>query len=191
MTDSLRDQMLKLGFAPKKHEALKPRPPQPKAGAPTKAQVHGRPHAHTKPVPAARVDTRSQEEIDLARAYALRAKLEREEAEQARREAEQKAAEKRERKLLMAALLEGKAQNLADAEHPRHFEHQGKIKRVYGSEAQVMAINAGELGIVMQDGHFRIVAREIALQVRDLEPRCLVLLEEPDGPVAAEFDAGA
>jgi len=26
--------------------------------------------------------------------------------------------------------------------------------------------------------------------VRDLEPRCLVLLEEPDGPGAAEIDAG-
>lgn len=191
MTDSLRDQMLKLGFAPKKHEAPKPRPQQPKAGVAGKVQAPGRPQAQTKPASSARLDARSQEEIDLARAYALRAKLEREEAAQARREAEQKAAEKRERKLRMAALLEGKAQNMADAEHPRHFEHQGKIKRVYGSEAQLTAINAGELGIVMQDGHFRIVAREIALQVRDLEPRCLVLLEEPDSPGAAEIDAGA
>ncbi|MBK6728052.1 MAG: DUF2058 family protein [Xanthomonadales bacterium] len=190
MTDSLRDQMLKLGFAPKKYEVPKPRPQQPRATGPGKSPAHGRPHAHAKPVTAARAETRSQEEIDLARAYALRAKLEREEAEQARRDAERKAAEKRERKLRMAALLEGRAQNLADAEHPRHFEHQGKIKRVYGSEAQVSAINAGDLGIVMQDGHFRIVAREIALQVREIEPRCLVLLEEPGAAGNAEIDAG-
>lgn len=186
MTDSLRDQLLKLGFAPKKPE---PSAPRPHAGAgqkrPARAgnspQLHGQHQG--KPARPAH-DRRSQEEIDLAKAYALRAKVEREEAEQARRDAERKAQEKRERKLKMAALLEGQALNLADAEHPRHFEHQGKIKRVYCSEPQLREINAGDLGIVMQDGHFRIVRRDIALQVRELEPRCLVLLLEP-----GEFDA--
>lgn len=188
MTDSLRDQLLKLGFAPKKPEPSKPRPhagggqQRPPRPAPVPAQ-HGKPQA--RPARPAQ-DRRSQEEIDLAKAYALRAKAEREEAEQARREAERKAQEKRERKLKMTALLEGQALNLADAEHPRHFEHQGKIKRVYCSEAQVQEINAGDLGIVMQDGHYRIVRREIALQVRELEPRCLVLLLEP-----GEFEAEA
>lgn len=187
MTDSLRDQLLKLGFAPKKPEPSKPRP-HPGSGQqrpPRSGQQTGH-HGKAQAKPAH--DRRSQEEIDLAKAYALRAKAEREEAEQARREAERKAQEKRERKLKMAALLEGQALNLADAEHPRHFEHQGKIKRVYCSEAQVQEINAGDLGIVMQDGHYRIVRRPIALQVRELEPRCLVLLLEP-GEFEAEAEA--
>ncbi|HRG16090.1 MAG TPA: DUF2058 family protein [Pseudomonadota bacterium] len=188
MTDSLRDQLMKLGFAPKKPEPPKPRPLQGKPNGPGKPFGHGRPHgqpqAQQRPPQAPKRDPRSQEEMDLAKAYALRAKAERDEAEAARREAERKAQEKRERKIRMTALLEGKAQNVADAEHPRHFEHGGKIKRVYGTEAQIAAINAGDLGIVMQDGHFRIVARDIALAVRDLEPRCLVLLLEP-----GEFEA--
>ena len=183
MTDSLRDQLMKLGFAPKKPEPPKPR------HAPGRPQGQGKPQG--KPSPQApKRDTRSQEEIDLAKAYALRAKAEREEAEALKREAERKAQEKRERKIKMAALLEGKAQNVADAEHPRHFEHGGKIKRVYCTEAQVAAINAGDLGIVMQDGHFRIVARDIALAVGELEPRCLVLLLAPGEYEATEAELG-
>lgn len=175
MTDSLRDQLMKLGFAPK---PAAPRPPKGKPPAATNGQAR-----HTPQRPAGK-PPRTSEEFDLAKAYALRAKAERDEAEAVRREAERKAQEKRERKVKMAALLDGQALNVADAEHPRHFEHGGKIKRVYGTEAQIAAINAGELGIVMQDGHFRIVRREIALAVRDLEPRCLVVLLEP-----GEYDA--
>ncbi|HQW82516.1 MAG: DUF2058 family protein [Rhodanobacteraceae bacterium] len=189
MTDSLRDQLIKLGYAANKPEPPKPRPVHNKPHG--QGKPHGqqgkplaRPHVHAKPQHPPKADTRSQEEIDLARAYALRAKAERQEAEAAKREAEKKAQEKRERKIKLGALLEGKAQNIADAEHPRHFEHQGKIKRVYCSEAQVTAINAGDLGIVMQDGHFRLVARDIALAVGELEPRCLLVLLEP-----GEFDA--
>ncbi len=170
---------MKLGFAPKQPEPPRPQPGRGKAQGQGKLKPQGKP---VQPVP--KRDTRSQEEIDLAKAYALRAKAEREEAEALKRETERKAQEKRERKIKMAALLEGKAQNVVDAEYPRHFEHGGKIKRVYGTEAQIAAINAGELGIVMQDGHFRIVARDIALAVRDLEPRCLVLLLDP-----GEFEA--
>ena len=188
MTDSLRDQLMKLGFAPKKPEPPKPRHVHGKPHGAGRPQGQGKPQG--KPPQAPKRDTRSQEEIDLAKAYALRAKAERDEAEAAKREAERKAQEKRERKLKMAALLDGKAQNVADAEHPRHFEHGGKIKRVYGTEAQIAAINAGDLGIVMQDGHFRIVARDIALAVRDLEPRCLVLLLEPGEFEAAEAELG-
>lgn len=189
MTDSLREQLMKLGFAPKKPEPPKPRTAHGKTHAPGKPHTHGKPPA--RPPYAARSDARSQEEIDLAKAYALRAKAEREEAEALKREAERKAREKRERKVQMAALLEGNALNVVDAEHPRHFQHQDKIKRVYCTEAQVAAINAGDLGIVMQDGHFRIVARDIALAVRDLEPRCLVLLLEPGEFEAAEAMLGS
>lgn len=189
MTDSLRDQLLKLGFATKKPEAAKPRPPMRRPDGAARSAPKPRPQH--RPAPGSQGAARAQEEIDLARAYALRAQAERHEAEQARREAERKAAEKRERKLRMAALLDGQALNQPDAEQPRHFEHGGKIKRVYCTEAQLVAINDGELGIVMQDGHFRIVARGIALQVRELEPRCLVLLVEPGGSASAEIDAGA
>ena len=188
MTDSLREQLLKLGFASPKPEPPKPRPAHAKPHGQGKPQgkPHGRPHGHAKPQQAPKADARSQEEIDLARAYALRAKAERAEAEAAKRDAEKKAQEKRERKIKMTALLDGRAENIADAEHPLHFEQHGNIKLVYCSEAQIAAINAGDLGIVMQDGHFRIVARDIAKAVGELEPRCLVVLLEPGEFEAAE-----
>ena len=68
MSESLRDQLLKAGFV--KKAAEKPKPTA--AGKP-------RTPAPTKPQPP----RRSEAEIDLARAYAQRASVERREREQA------------------------------------------------------------------------------------------------------------
>ena len=114
----------------------------------------------------------------------MRAKVEREEAQAAQREAEARAKEKRERRVKLAELLKDKALNATDAEHPRHFQHQDKIKRVYCTEAQLTQINAGDLGVIMHDGRFQIVTREVAIAVRELEARCLMVLLEP-----GEFEA--
>ena len=192
MIESLRDQMLKLGFTAKPAEPAKPRPPQVHRAPPGKAPAQSRdrpgqrpqPPERPQPRPQARAEHQSQEEIDLAKAYALRAKVERQEAAQAQREAELRAAEKRERRAKLAELLKGKALNVAEAEHPRHFQHQDKIKRVYCNEEQLAAINAGELGVIMHDGRFQIVTREVALVVRELEARCVMVLLEP-----GEFEA--
>ena len=51
-------------------------------------------------------------------------------------------------------MLEGKALNLADAEHVRHFEYGGKIKRVHVTPEQLAALNRGELGVLQQDGRY-------------------------------------
>lgn len=133
--------------------------------------------------------SQSQEEIDLAKAYALRAKVEREEAQVAQREAEVRAKEKRERRVKLAELLKDKALNVTDAEHPRHFQHQDKIKRVYCTEVQLTQINAGDLGVIMHDGRFQIVTREVAIAVRELEVRCLMVLLDP-GEFEAELESG-
>lgn len=210
MSDSIREQLLKLGLKPlpkPAHHPAQGRPPsgkpqagqrpgaggKPPSGKPHGGHGTGKPHAkphagqapsgkpaHGKPAqgkPNAPRQTR--EEMDLARAYALRAQAERAEAEAAKRAAEEKARQKRERKEKLAALLAGQELNVADADQPRHFEHRAKIRRVYVTEAQMQAVNAGELGIVQLEARYLVVPRLIAEQVRDLAPDMVAVLLEP------------
>lgn len=122
---------------------------------------------------------RSQEEIDLARAYALRERQEREERETARKEAEMKARERKLRRQQLQSLVEGKALNDAEAELMRHFPHREKIKRVHVTQTQLEALNAGGMGVVQIEGRYLLVDREIALAVQAVFADALVLLPEP------------
>ena len=197
MTGSLKDQLLALGFKPAPKPASTPGPrgdqgqgrgpgatggtsgKAPQRPGPGKSADRRGDRRPAKPGHAAQTAAESYE-IDLAKAYALRAKAEREEKERLAREAAEKARQKAERKAKVAALLEGAALNLADAEHPRHFEYGGKIRRVYVDEGQLAAINRGELGVVQHKGRFLIVTRDMAVQVHAIEPALLALLVDPD-----------
>jgi uncharacterized protein YaiL (DUF2058 family) len=202
MTGSLKDQLLALGFKPAPKPPSKPGPkdghgpkgkPDRKDGAAGKApgpadsgrgEPAGRRHDRAQRTGGGQASSSSDStEIDLAKAYALRAKAEREEKQRLEREAAEKARLKAERKARVAALLEGAALNLADAEHPRHFEYGGKIRRVYVDDAQLAAINRGELGVVQHRGRFLVVTRDLATQIHAVEPALLALLVDPDAPV--------
>ena len=92
--------------------------------------------------------------MDLGKAWAMRAlheKQERIEAEQARQE---QARLRREAKAALDTLLQGKALNDASAEIARHFEYGGQIQRIYVNEAQLNALNAGELGVGQNNGRY-------------------------------------
>jgi uncharacterized protein YaiL (DUF2058 family) len=208
MTDSLRDQLMKLGFK-KPEPPARPAaaPPQRHAAKPAAAQANQR-NGAAKPVAApgnarpgqqqqrpqqdrrrSQVSVgkpgsdpkpqRSQEEIDLARAYAMRDRLEREERERIKRETEAKARERREKRVQLRTLLEGKSQNDAEADLLRHFPQGGKIKRVHVNAEQLPRLNAGELGVVQMEGRYYLVDRDTALAVRAAVPEALVLLPEP------------
>jgi len=160
MSESLRDQLLKAGFKP----SASPKKPQ---------------HPRHNPEPH---KPREPAEPDLARAFALRAKVERAEREAAEREAREKAAAKKERKRKLQELLAGKALNRDDAEQVRNFEFAGKIRRVYVTPEQLRQINIGELGVVMHGGRALIVARDTALEVQAIAPEAIALLVDPDAP---------
>lgn len=195
MADSLRDQLLKSGLVQKLKTETKPAPTRsggndsgkpgtartarPDAGRPPQ-----KPSSQRPPQPRA-----GSGEPDLAQAYALRARSEREERERAQREAEQKAREKRERKEKIARLLNGKALNVADAEHARHFEHGGKIRRTYCTQEQLAALNRGELAVVQQNGRYLLITAELAREVREISPEALVLLVDPNAPVEDDVPA--
>src|SRR6476620_5414710 len=140
MTDSLRDQLLGLGFKPAPKPERKPAPKP--SGAP--AREHARkpqprqPQSHAQPR-----QPRKREDIDLAKAYALRAQREKDERIEAERRKQEDARQRREARAKVAELVQGQSLNVAEAEIARHFPYGGKLKRVYVTESQLRALNAG------------------------------------------------
>jgi uncharacterized protein YaiL (DUF2058 family) len=191
MADTLRDQLLKLGLA-KSMPAAPARTGKTNVGK----SGHGKPmnpprgnsaqNAPTKPAPKSAAHAAGPKrggEIDLARAYALRARNEREQKDRAARELAEQARLKKERKAKLAQLLEGKAQNRPEADVARHFPHAGKIRRVYVTAEQLPALNRGELGVVQLGGRYHVVAREVALAAQAIDAESLLLLPDPNAPV--------
>jgi uncharacterized protein YaiL (DUF2058 family) len=64
----------------------------------------------------------------------------------------------------------------------RHFEYNGKIRRVYVTPEQLKALNLGELGLVQMDGRYVIVTAVIANEVKSLLPSLIAVLIDPDAP---------
>lgn len=169
MSESLRDQLLKSGLGKKLKEEAKPAP------KPMRPAHANRPKQAPAPQP-------TKDDVDLARAYAIRAKAEREERERAQRETERVAREKKERKVKLTSLLDGKALNHVDADVPRHFPHGTKIRRVYCTSDQLTKLNRGELAVVQLAGRYMLVDRDVALQSQAIQPESLVLLCDPNAP---------
>lgn len=167
MSTTLRDQLLGLGFktAPKPERKPEPRPPARQDRKPHAAATH-RPRQDNPMQPktvlpnqasAQRKPVRSREDIDLAKAYAIRAQREKDERIESERLKQEEARQRREAKAKLAELLAGKGLNAADAEHVRHFEYGGKIKRIHVTAEQLKALNAGDLGVVQLDGRYLLV----------------------------------
>lgn len=190
MSNSLRDQLLGLGFktAPKPEKKAEPQRSAKPAGRTEQkqhqnprsiAQQPHRPKQHVKPAVA-----KTQEEIDLAKAYALRSETEKQERIAAEKRKQEEAKLKRELKQKVGELLKDKAQNIETAEHIRHFEYNKKIRRVYVTPEQLSELNKGALGLVQLDGRYLIVTAEITQQVKELLPGIVALLVDPNAPAA-------
>lgn len=207
MADSLRDQLLGLGFKPVP-KPEKPARPAPDARKPHERGPHARPvpqgrpahdvppsnrgkpphgRAHAgKPVhgkPAQRAQ-KSRGEMDLAKAYAIRAQKEKDERIAAEKQRQDEAAKRREGKAKLAELLKTASLNLPQADIARHFEYGGKIRRVYVTGEQLKSINAGELAIVQQGGRYHVVTPQHAADAEALLPGALALLADPNVPSA-------
>lgn len=191
MSDTLRDQLMGLGFKPAPKPERKPdRKPEARKGpGGGRAQRDGRPDAksgaghkprHDAGKPHQQRKPRSQEEIDLAKAYAIRAQKEKEErlaAEAAKQEA---ARLRREAKAKFDAFIAGKSLNVESADIARHFEYGGKIKRVYVTAEQLKALNAGQLGVVQQNGRYLVVTAEVLEEAAAIFPQGVALKVDPN-----------
>jgi uncharacterized protein YaiL (DUF2058 family) len=169
MTDSLRDQLLGLGFKPQPKPERKPqRQPQ---SRPRQNPARGKPRG-------------PQGDIDLAKAYAIRSQREKDERIEAERRKQEAARERREARARLAQLLQGKALNDPAADIARHFEYGGKIKRVHVTEAQLRALNAGELGVVQLDGRYVVVDAATLDVATATYPPAVALRVDPSAPSA-------
>lgn len=193
MAESLRDQLLKSGLA----RQLKPSTPP---VAPTPVPKRDGPRRDTSQRNAPQRDARSKpttdggkgrsrEEIDLAKAYALRNQAEARDRQRAQQEQEQRAREKKERRQKLAEAVAGQSLNAADADVARHFPHADKIRRVYVTAEQLPLLNRGELGVVQHAGRFLLVTQAVVLAVQAIDPDAVLLLVDPDQP--AEDDVPA
>lgn len=196
MSDTLRDQLLGLGFKPV------PRPDKPAradarkpAGAPDRAASPGSVRAHQagkRTPPAGQRNAgkpgrghragpaRSQEDIDLGKAYVIRAQREKQERIEAERIKQEQARERREAKARFAEFVKGKALNDPDADIARHFDYGGKIKRIHVNAAQLKALNAGELGVAQLDGRYLLLAAAVLAEAGAIFPAAIALKVDPD-----------
>lgn len=156
--------------------ASQPRNPAPIPGAEQGARFD---RSRREPPPH-----RTREEIDLAKAYAIRAQKEKEERIEAERLKQEAARIKREAKAKIAEMLKDKTLNAADAEHVRHFDYNGKIRRVHVTDVQLKSLNAGDLGIVQLDGRYLLVDAALARDVHAMLPSLIALLVDPTAPAA-------
>ena len=178
MSDTLRDQLLGLGFKPQ------PKPERKPERKPDDARRHGRPASGARKPHAQGGKPRGQGDIDLAKAYAIRAQKEKDERIEAERLKQEAARERREARARLAQLLQGKALNDPAAEIARHFEYGGKIKRIHVTEAQLRALNAGELGVVQLDGRYLLVDTATLALAADTFAPAVALRVDPDAPAA-------
>jgi uncharacterized protein YaiL (DUF2058 family) len=202
MSDSLRDQLLGLGFKPAPAPEKPSRPKPGRDASARGAQPHdarhrqkpqGKPHhAQDRPKPQGKPhpqhrakphgQTRTREEIDLAKAYAIRAQKEKDERIEAERQKQEAARLRREAKAKLAALLKDRALNDPAAEIARHFEYGGKIKRIYVTEDQLKGLNAGELGVVQLDGRYLLVTAALLAEAEATFAPAVALKVDPDAP---------
>lgn len=203
MTDTLRDQLLGLGFKPAPKPERKPeRKPEYKDNRaadhrkPSNAGNPGRPGQPAKPAHARQGErtghkpkpqqsrgagkpARSREDIDLAKAYAIRAQKEKDERIEAERLKQEQAHLRRQAKAKLTELVAGKGLNANDAEHVRHFEYGGKIKRIHVTADQLKALNAGELGVLQLEGRYLLVSAVLLAQAEGIFPPAVALKVDP------------
>lgn len=192
MSDSLRDQLLGLGFKPDPTPTAKSQPqakPAPRTGPGAQNQRRSdrtqanyprpqsaRPPRAENPKPGT---SRTRQEIDLAKAYAIRAQKEKDERIEAERIKQEDARVRREAKATLTVMLKDKALNDPAADIARHFDYGGKIKRVHVTAPQLKALNAGELGVVQLDGRYLLVAAATLAEAETIFPPAVALKVDP------------
>jgi len=118
--------------------------------------------------------------MDLGKAFALRAlqeKAERIANEQAKQDA---ARVRREARAALAVFLRDKGLNDPVAELTRHFEYGGKIKRIHVNPEQLKALNAGELGVVQNEGRYLLVAASVLTEAELIFAQAVALKVDPN-----------
>ena len=174
MSDSLKDQLMKLGFKSAPREESRPRKPQQHGKSPQARPQGNAPSGAGKP--------RQQGDIDLAKAFAIRAQKEKDERIAAERQRQEEARQRREARARLTELLARVRRNDDAAEIARHFEYGGKIRRIHVTADQLRALNAGELAVVQMAGRYHLLSVTDAQEAERILPGSLALCVDPNAP---------
>lgn len=146
MSNSLKDQLLALGLAPKKS---KPKPRKQHKAQPRQAK------------PA-----RQDAEISLDKAFSMRnreERLQKEKAAELKREQER---QRREINQKIKALVKEHAMRDPKAENKRNFLYKGRIRSVLATREQINEINTGGIGVVYLSGNYHLMPADKIEEIR-------------------------
>ena len=151
MSNSLKDQLLALGLAPKK--------------AAQKPGKHARPNVARKHSHLSQKGNKPHDnaEISLDQAYRIRVREERSEKEKAIAIKREKERQRREVNRKIKEMVTGSGVRDPEADCKRNFVYKGRIRSVLATREQIAEINSGELGVVYLSGNYHLMpAKEIA-----------------------------
>ena len=131
--------------------------------------------------------------MSLDRAYALRNREEKREADRARLRKQAEDRKRREINRKIREIVEAHGLNDAKAEVARNFLYRGRIRKVYVTAEQQKALNADELGIAYLSGGYFILSPEHREAVRAISAEHVVELggggeDEGEHPVPDDLD---
>lgn len=146
MSNSLKDQLLALGLAPKKSR------PEPRKQPKTQPR-------QAKPV-------RKHAEISLDKAFSMRNKEERLQKEKAAELKREQERQRRETNQKIKALIKEHAVRDPGAENKRNFLYKGRIRSVLATREQINQINAGSIGVVYLSGNYHLMPADKIEEIR-------------------------
>ena len=150
MSNSLKDQLLALGLAPKKTK------PEPRKQHKTRPNV-----AMHKPGSA---------EISLDQAYRIRGKEERLQKEKAIELKREQERQRRETNQKIKAMVKVEAIRDPAAENKRNFLYKGRIRSVLATREQINEINKGTIGVVYLSGNYHLLQADKIEEIRQFAP---------------------
>ena len=169
MSNSLKDQLLALGLAPKKTES--------------------KPREKPKPRPPVEKGKKGSAEISLDQAYRIRSTQDRQEKERATERKRELERQRREINQKLKALIKTSAIRDKDADIKRNFLYKGRIRSVLATREQISEINTGLLGVIYLSGNYHLVPTDKIEEIRQFAPDHIPDLsgaeseEEKDNPV--------
>jgi uncharacterized protein YaiL (DUF2058 family) len=150
MSNSLKDQLLALGLAPKKAES-KPREQRKNQAKAVKREA-------------------SSAEISLDQAYRIRSKEERQQKERAIAQKREQERNRRQINQRILALVKENAIRDAAADSKRNFLFKGRIRSVLATPEQIREINNGSLGVVYLSGNYHLMPKDKIEEILQFAP---------------------
>jgi len=166
MSNSLKDQLLALGLAPKKTRS-------------------GPGKKHKTESKAVGINKNSNE-ISLDQAYRIRSKEERLQKEKAIELKREQERQRRETNKKIKAFVQDSAIRDDAADTKRNFLYKGRIRSVLATREQIKEINTGSIGVVYLSGNYHLMPSDLIEEIRQFAPDHIPDLSGAENPEEAD-----